>query len=213
MTLGRLYLVATPRPAFAEREFLARVEAALAAGVDIVQLRCKNTEALPYMRLAERVKALAGRARVPFIINDRPDVALAVGADGVHLGQDDLPVEWARRIVPDAIIGRSSHEPAHAERAVAERAGYFAVGPVWETPTKPGRPAAGLSYVRTVAQRGITIPWYVIGGITTDNIGEVLAAGATRIAVVRAILDAHDPAKAARCLADALAAVPEGACA
>jgi thiamine-phosphate pyrophosphorylase len=213
MTLGRLYLVATPRPALPEREFLARVEAALAGGVDIVQLRCKDTEALPYIRLAERVKKLASEAGVPFIVNDRPDVALAVAADGVHLGQDDLPVEWARRVLPDAIIGRSSHEPAHAERAVAERAGYFAVGPVWETPTKPGRPAAGLSYVRTVAQSGITIPWFAIGGITPDNLGEVLAEGATRIAVVRAILDARDPAESARRFAGLLAAVPEGACA
>ncbi len=213
MTLGRLYLVATPRPAFSENEFLARVAAALAGGVDIVQLRCKDTDALTYIKLAERVKRLASDAGVPFIINDRADVALAVAADGVHLGQDDLPVEVARRILPDAIIGRSSHEPAHAERAVAERAGYFAVGPVWETPTKPGRPAAGLSYVRTVAQSGITLPWFAIGGITTSNIGEVLAQGATRIAVVRAILDSRDPAEAARLLADALAAVQEGACA
>lgn len=212
MTLGRLYLVATPRSVFSENEFLARIAAALAGGVDIVQLRCKDADALTYIRLAERVKKLASDAGVPFIINDRADVALAVTADGVHLGQDDLPVECARRILPEAIIGRSSHEPAHAARAVAERATYFAVGPVWETPTKPGRPAAGLSYVRTVAQGGITLPWFAIGGITTDNIGEVMAQGATRIAVVRAILDARDPAEAAHRLADALAAVQEGAC-
>jgi thiamine-phosphate pyrophosphorylase len=213
MTLGRLYLVATPRSAFSENEFLARIAAALTGGVDIVQLRCKDADAVTYIRLAERVKKLAADAGVPFIINDRADVALAVAADGVHLGQDDLPVECARRILPDAIIGRSSHEPAHAARAVAERASYFAVGPVWETPTKPGRPAAGLSYVSTVAQSGITLPWFAIGGITTDNIGEVIAQGATRIAVVRAILDARDPAEAAHRLADALAAVQEGACA
>lgn len=213
MTLGRLYLVATPRAALPEREFLARIGAALAGGVDIVQLRCKDVEVLSYIRLAERVKELARDAGVPFIVNDRPDVALAVSADGVHLGQDDLPVEWARRILPDKIIGRSSHEPAHAERAVAERAGYFAVGPVWETPTKPGRPAAGLSYVRTVAQRRIEIPWFAIGGITLDNVGEVVADGATRIAVVRAILDARDPADAAGRFVQALAADRESACA
>lgn len=213
MTLGRLYLVATPRAALPEREFLARIGAALAGGVDIVQLRCKDVEVLSYIRLAERVKELARDAGVPFIVNDRPDVALAVSADGVHLGQDDLPVEWARRILPGKIIGRSSHKPAHAERAVAERAGYFAVGPVWETPTKPGRPAAGLSYVRTVAQRGIALPWFAIGGITLDNVGEVLAGGATRIAVVRAILDSRDPADAAGRFVQALAAMREGACA
>ena len=137
--LGRLYLVATPRAHVAEAEFLARVRAALEGGVDVLQLRCKEMEALDYLRLAERVGGLARDAGVKFIVNDRPDVALAAGADGVHLGQQDLPVEWARRIVPRLIIGRSSHEPAHAERAIAEGASYFAVGPVWDTPTKPGR--------------------------------------------------------------------------
>ena len=214
MTLGKLYLVATPRPALPEREFLARVGAALEGGVDVLQLRCKNLDALPYIRLAERALALARDAGVPFIVNDRPDVALAVGADGVHLGQDDLPVEWARRVLAGAgaIVGRSSHEAAHAEGAVAEGANYFAVGPVWETPTKPGRPAAGLSYVRTIAQRGLAVPWFAIGGITLENVGQVRAEGATRIAVVRAILDAPDPAAAARCFLSALAVAPEFAC-
>lgn len=205
MTIGRLYLVATPRDHMSETEFLARVRAAVDGGVDMLQLRCKNAEALPYIRLAERVRDLAAAASVPFIVNDRPDVALAVGADGVHLGQHDLPVEWARRILPAAIIGRSSHEAAHAERAVSEQASYFAVGPVWETPTKPGRPAAGLSYVSDIAARSIAIPWFAIGGITIDNVDEVLARGATRIAVVRAILDAADPAVAAQALASAVA--------
>lgn len=214
--LGRVYLVATPGPHTTEDEFLARVRAALEGGVDVLQLRCKDLEALPYLRLAERVRSLAHEARVPFIINDRPDVALAVGADGVHLGQNDLPPAFARRILPaSAIIGRSSHQPADAERALAEAATYFAVGPVWETPTKPGRKAAGLSYVRDVAARRVTIPWYAIGGITHENVAEVLEAGATRIAVVRAILDARDPSEAARGLVEALrelANVEEAAC-
>ena len=210
-SLGRLYLVATPRPHLAEAEFLARVGAALEGGVDVLQLRCKALEGLPYLRLAERVAGLARGADVPFIVNDRADVALAVGADGVHLGQQDLPVEWARRIVPGRIIGRSSHEPAHAERAIAEAASYFAAGPVWETPTKPGRMAAGLSYVREVAARAISIPWFAIGGITLDNVDEVLAAGAARVALVRAVLDARDPAEAARCFADALTQTPHSA--
>jgi thiamine-phosphate pyrophosphorylase len=205
MTIGKLYLVATPREHMSENDFLARVRAALDGGVDMLQLRCKNAEALPYIRLAERVRDLAAAAGIPFIVNDRPDVALAVGADGVHLGQNDLPVAWARRILPAAIIGRSSHEAAHAERAVSEEASYFAVGPVWETPTKPGRPAAGLSYVSDIAARAIAIPWFAIGGITIDNVDEVLARGATRIAVVRAILDAADPAVAAQALASAVA--------
>ena len=208
MTIGRLYLVATPRPAMPEREFLERVRSALDGGVDIVQLRAKELEALPYMRLAEKVQAIARAAHVPFVVNDRPDVALAVGADGVHLGQLDLPVEWARRVAPAAFVGRSSHEAAHAERAVAEGADYFAVGPVWATPTKPGREPAGLSYVHDVAGRNIALPWFAIGGITRDNVEQVLGAGATRIAMVRALLDAPDPAEAARGFADALKAVP-----
>ncbi len=209
---GRLYLVATPRAGQPESELLARVRAALDGGVDVLQLRCKDWEALPYLRLAERVGALARDAGVPFLVNDRPDVALAAGANGVHLGQRDLPVEWARRVVPGALIGRSSHAPADAERALAEGADYFAVGPVWDTPTKPGRPAAGLSYVRDVAARGLSVPWFAIGGIGRENVHEVLDAGATRIAVVRAILDAADPAEAAHALADALATVGVGAC-
>jgi thiamine-phosphate pyrophosphorylase len=208
--LGRLYLVATPRPGQPDAELLARVRAALDGGVDVLQLRCKDAEALPYLRLAERVGELARAAGVPFLVNDRPDVALAAGADGVHLGQQDLPVAWARRVFPRGLIGRSSHEPAHAERAVAEGADYFAVGPVWATPTKPGRAAAGLSYVRDVAARGVAVPWFAIGGITAANVSQVLDAGAVRVAVVRAILDARDPAEAARAFADTLACVGKG---
>ena len=200
----RLYLVATPRATLAEPEFLARIEAALAGGVDVLQLRCKELEALPYLRLAERVGAIARAAGVPFLVNDRPDVALAAGADGVHLGQRDLPVAWARRVFPDALVGRSSHAVAHADAAVGEGAAYFAVGPVWETPTKAGRPAAGLAYVRAVAARRLPLPWFAIGGVTPANVHEVLAAGATRVAVVRAILDAPDPAAAAHAFTVAL---------
>lgn len=204
MNIGRLYLIAAPRPHWTDDELLARIAAAIDGGVDVLQLRCKELEALPYLRLADRVLPIARAAGIPFIINDRPDVALAVGADGVHLGQDDLPVEYARRMLPEKIIGRSSHEPADAERAIAERASYFAVGPVWETPTKPGRKAAGLSYVRDVVSRKPPMPWFAIGGITPENIDQVIAEGATRVAVVRAILDARDPAAAASQLAAAL---------
>lgn len=203
--LGRLYLVATPRPGATEADFLARVGAALDGGVDMLQLRCKELEALPFLRLAERVRDLARAAGVPFIVNDRPDLALAVDADGVHLGQNDLPPAWARRVLPPhATIGRSSHELADAERALAQDATYLAVGPVWETPTKPGRKAAGLSYVNEIAAGDIAVPWYAIGGITLGNVSQVLEAGATRIAVVRAILDAPDPADAACGFVEAL---------
>jgi thiamine-phosphate pyrophosphorylase len=185
-------------------EFLARIRSAVEGGVDVLQLRSKELEGAPYCRLAERVGAIAAGAGIPFIINDRVDVAVAVDADGVHLGQRDLPVELARRILPHAIIGRSSHEAAHATRAVEERADYFAVGPVWETPTKPGRKAAGVKYVREVAALNVGIPWYAIGGINPENVREVIDAGARRIAVVRAILDARDPAAAAAALTAAL---------
>lgn len=200
----RLYLVATPRATMPEADFLARIDSALAGGVDVLQLRCKDMEALPYLRMAERVGALARARGVPFFVNDRPDVALAAGANGVHLGQRDLPVAWARRVFLDALVGRSSHAVAHAVAAVDERATYFAVGPVWETPTKPGRPAAGLGYVRAVAARALPLPWFAIGGITPANTHEVLAAGATRVAVVRAVLDAPDPAVAAHAFTIAL---------
>jgi thiamine-phosphate pyrophosphorylase len=205
MIAGRLYLVATPRDHMSEPEFLSRIRAALEGGVDVLQLRCKGSEAIPYIRLGERVGEIARQCNVPFIINDRPDIALAVGADGVHLGQNDLPVEHARRMMPAAIIGRSSHQPADAERAVEECATYFAVGPVWETPTKPGRPAAGLDYVRAVAALHPPMPWFAIGGIMHDNVQRVIEAGAERIAVVRAILDARDPAAAAAAFVGALA--------
>jgi hydroxymethylpyrimidine kinase/phosphomethylpyrimidine kinase/thiamine-phosphate diphosphorylase len=203
-TLGRLYLVATPRVNMNGFEFLARIRAAIEGGVDVLQLRSKELEGAPYCRLAERVGAIAAAANVPFIVNDRVDVALAVGADGVHLGQKDLPVELARRILPRGIIGRSSHEAAHATRAIEERADYFAVGPVWETPTKPGRKAAGVKYVREVASLNVDIPWYAIGGINAENVRDVIDAGASRIAVVRAILDARDPGTAAGALKAAL---------
>jgi len=203
-TLGRLYLVATPRVNMNGFEFLSRIRAAVEGGVDVLQLRSKELEGAAYCRLAERVGAIAAQANIPFIVNDRVDVALAVNADGVHLGQKDLPPELARRMLPQAIIGRSSHEAAHANKAIEERADYFAVGPVWETPTKPGRKAAGVRYVREVAALNVDIPWYAIGGINAENVREVIEAGARRIAVVRAILDARDPAAAAATLKSAL---------
>ncbi|GAA5513973.1 thiamine-phosphate synthase [Deinococcus carri] len=205
LPLGRLYLVATPRPGQPEAEFLARVEAALDGGVDTLQLRCKDGEARPLIALAERVGALARARDVPFFVNDWVDVAAAGGADGVHLGQGDLPAEWARRLAPALQVGLSTHSPGQAEEAILARPAYFAVGPVHATPTKPGRAAAGLAYVRHVAALLPPVPWYAIGGLDLDTVEEVVAAGATRIAVVRAVLDAPDPARAA---ADLLARLP-----
>lgn len=207
--LGHLYLVATPRPGQSEAEFLRRVEDALAGGVDTLQLRCKADsgpygEARPYIALAEQLRDLAHARNVPFFVNDRVDVALAAGADGVHLGQNDLPVEWARLMAPGLRVGRSTHRPEDAARALAEASAYFATGPVHATPTKPGRVAAGLDYVRHVAALRPALPWYAIGGIDLSNVQAVLDAGATRIAVVRAVLDADDCAAAAHALREAL---------
>jgi hydroxymethylpyrimidine kinase/phosphomethylpyrimidine kinase/thiamine-phosphate diphosphorylase len=206
--LGRLYLVATPRAQMNGFEFLARVRAAVEGGVDILQIRSKELDGGAYARLAERVGAIAAQANIPFIVNDRVDVAVAVNATGVHLGQKDLAVDLARRIMPHGLIGRSSHESAHALKAIDERADYFAVGPVWETPTKPGRKASGLKYVREVFSLKPDIPWYAIGGIDGENVHEVIEAGGRRIACVRAILDARDPAKAAGALRAALDGAP-----
>jgi hydroxymethylpyrimidine kinase/phosphomethylpyrimidine kinase/thiamine-phosphate diphosphorylase len=207
-SLGRLYLVATPRSHMNGFEFLARVRAAVEGGVDILQIRSKELDGGAYARLAERVGAIAAQANIPFIVNDRVDVAVAVNATGVHLGQKDLAVDLARRIMPHGVVGRSSHESAHALKAIDERADYFAVGPVWETPTKPGRKASGLRYVREVFSLKPDIPWYAIGGIDSENIHEVIEAGARRVACVRAILDARDPAKAANALKSALDGAP-----
>jgi thiamine-phosphate pyrophosphorylase len=144
------------------------------------------------------MRALTRRLEVPFVVNDRPDLAVLAEADYVHIGQDDLPVEEARRFgVP---VGQSTHAPAELDAATADYAG---VGPVYETPTKAGRPAAGLEYVRYAAEHA-RVPWFAIGGIDQSNVRDVVAAGAERVAVVRAITEADDPERAAAALRAAL---------
>ena len=179
-----------------------RLAAAIDGGVGIVQLRMKDVEAADVLREGERFEKVCTPANVPFIVNDRPDVAFALQADGVHLGQDDVPPAVARAIVgPRAIIGRSTHTRANIDRAAEEHdAGvcdYIAVGPVYATPTKPGRPAVGLDLVAYAAAT-MTFPWFAIGGIDASNVREVRAAGARRIVVARAIADATDPGVTAR---------------
>ena len=195
---ARLYLCTDARRAQGD---LPRVlDAVLGAGVDIVQLREKSLEAGEELALLEVFAQACRRHGRLLAVNDRADVALAAGADVLHLGQDDLPVPVARRILgPGPLIGRSSHSPAQADAAAAEPdVDYFCAGPLWTTPTKPGRPATGLGLIEHVTRTGPGRPWFAIGGISLDRLGEVLAAGATRVVVVRAITEADDPAAATR---------------
>jgi thiamine-phosphate pyrophosphorylase len=184
------------------------VTAALAGGAEIVQLRDRELEGGALEATAAVFREAAAAAGALFLVNDDPELALAAGADGVHVGQDDVDVAVARRDAGEGVVvGLSTHSPEQLEAACAadgdSRPDYVSVGPVWETPTKPGRPAAGLDYVRYAAANA-TLPWFAIGGIDPSNVQEVLDAGARRIVVVRAIRDAPDAAVAARTLREAV---------
>ncbi|CAM4119635.1 thiamine phosphate synthase [Kibdelosporangium persicum] len=185
------------------RDDLARfVDAALDGGVDIVQLRAKTLEARQEIKALEEIAGVCAKYGALLSVNDRADIAAAVGADVLHLGQDDLPVKYARRIVgEDMIIGRSTHDAGQALAAATEQGvDYFCTGPCWPTPTKPGRPAPGLDLVRRTAEENPARPWFAIGGIDAGRMPEVLAAGASRAVVVRAITEAEDPRAAASLL-------------
>jgi thiamine-phosphate pyrophosphorylase len=183
-----LYLVTTPT-----ESILETVEAALQGGVTLVQYRDKDADDLTRLQWGQKLRALCQRYDALFIVNDRVDLALALEADGVHLGQQDIPIALARQILGhNRIVGRSTHCPEDLHRAQEEGADYIGVGPVYETPTKPGRSAAGLDYVRYAADHA-TIPWFAIGSIDPDNLNEVLSANAERVAVVRAIMHADNP--------------------
>jgi thiamine-phosphate pyrophosphorylase len=203
---ARLYLCTDSRREQGDlAEFL---DAVLAAGVDIVQLREKHLEAAEELELLEVFAAACRRHRCLLAVNDRADVAAAAGADVLHLGQRDLPPAVARDIVGDQVlIGLSSHSAAEAAAAATrDEVDYFCVGPIWATPTKPGRPHTGLDPIRTVAAAGPVRPWFAIGGIDESNLDEVLAAGAERIVVVRAITEATDPGAATARIAARIAA-------
>ena len=186
---------------------LSTVEPALRGGVDIFQLREKHASDDDLLRAAQTARRLCDEHGALFVVNDRPDIAVAAGADGVHLGQDDMAVEDARAIVgPELLIGRSTHSPEQVDSAAG--ADYIGVGPVHATPTKLGRPAVGVDLVRYAAANA-RVPFFAIGGLDATTLPEALRAGATRAAVVRAISEAADPEAAARALRDALA-VPVG---
>jgi thiamine-phosphate pyrophosphorylase len=173
---------------------------ALAGGCDLLQLRDHGASDDELLAAAERFRDACDAHGALFVVNDRPEIALQAGADGVHVGQDDLPVDAVRRLVgPDVLIGISTHAPEQFDAALASDADYLSVGPIWATPTKEGRPATGLDYVRYAAAHA-TKPWFAIGGIDDQNIAEVVAAGAARAVVVRAIRDADDPRAVASAL-------------
>jgi thiamine-phosphate pyrophosphorylase len=213
LATARLYLCTDARR---EKGDLAKfAEAALAGGVDIIQLRDKGSpgeaefgqlEAKAELGALAELEAATRRHGALLAVNDRADLALAAGADVLHLGQGDLPPSHARRILgPDVVIGRSTHNRAQAGlAAIDENIDYFCTGPVWTTPTKPGRQAAGVDLVRSTADAHPTLPWFAIGGVDADRLPEVLAAGADRVVVVRAITEARDPEAAARGLKAAL---------
>lgn len=205
---ARLYLVTPGAVRWGSLDgFLARV---LEGGVDAVQLRVKELEARPLLRLAEVVRRRTTEFGALFIVNDRVDLAIAAGADGVHLGQDDLPVAAARVQLasagyPGAVIGWSTHRESEVLAGAGSGADYLGVGPVYATPTKPGRPAVGLELVRFAADRA-GLPFFAVGGIDLATLPGVIGAGARRVAVVRALTEAEDPGKVAAAMAAMLRA-------
>ena len=206
LAAARLYLVCDPSPG--GRELPDLVHEAVAGGVDIVQLREKLLPDDELLAIAHASSALTRQLGTLLIVNDRPWVAEKAGADGVHVGQDDMPVAQVREIVgPGMLIGLSTHSPEQIDAVDANLVDYIGVGPIHETPTKPGRPAVGLELIRYAAANA-TVPFFAIGGLDAGNLSEALDAGVSRVCVLRAIAAAEDPQRAARELRDALDARP-----
>jgi thiamine-phosphate pyrophosphorylase len=194
-----LYLCTPDRPDLCEF-----VSACIAGGVDIGQLREKQLDARPLLERARLVRQVCAEAGVPFILNDRPDLALEVGADGVHVGQDDAPVSLARRLLgPDLLVGLSTHAAEHLAGVPWGEVSYISAGPVEATPTKPGRPGTGLDYVGVASEHSI-VPVFVTGGVTPERVPVLAHAGARRFVVVRYLTEAPDPLAAARLLCQAI---------
>jgi thiamine-phosphate pyrophosphorylase len=206
LSVRRLYLCTPDRPDLADF-----VSACIAGGVDIVQLREKSLEARPLLARARIVGDVCRAQGVPFVLNDRPDLALEAGADGVHVGQDDAPVALARRVLgSDAIVGLSTHGSEDLDAAASEDVTYISAGPVEPTPTKPGRPGTGLGYAATASKRS-AVPVFVTGGVTPERIPELVAAGVRRFVVVRFLTEAPDASAAARALRAAIDTALAGA--
>ncbi len=199
---ARLYLISGAAPG--GRPLADVLGPALAGGVDVFQLRDKHADDDAVLAAAAVARELCDSAGALFVLNDRPDLAGRAGADGVHVGQDDVPVAHARELAgAEVLVGLSTHSPQQVDAAHAARADYIGVGPVHATPTKPGRPPVGLDLVHYAAANA-TLPWFAIGGVDEHTIHSVLAAGATRVAVVRCVAEAADPHAAARTLAQTL---------
>jgi thiamine-phosphate pyrophosphorylase len=195
----RLYLCTPDRP-----DLERFVAACIRGGVDIVQLRDKHLDARPLLDRARLALRVCRGLGVPFVLNDRPDLALEIGADGVHVGQDDAPPTLARRLLGDtAVVGFSTHAPAELDAAMSEPVDYLSVGPIVETPTKPGRPGTGLEYIRYAAAN-TKMPWFVTGNARPDTVGPMVEAGARQLVVVRWLTESTDPEGAARALRTAI---------
>ncbi len=206
---ARLYFVCDAMPGGRDPEAL--LQAALRGGVDIVQLREKELGREEIERSAQTFRRLCDNYNALFVVNDDPWLAQACDADGVHVGQDDTPAAEAREVLgPEAIVGLSTHSEEQLAASAGEPVDYVSVGPIWETPTKAGRPGVGLGLVEHAAANAPR-PFFAIGGVDAGNAAEVVAAGARRLGVVRAIRDAEDPAAVAEALRGALAAVGEAA--
>jgi thiamine-phosphate pyrophosphorylase len=195
----RLYLCTADRP-----DIGSFVRACVEGGVDIVQLRDKELEARDILRRAGQLREICTELGVPFIVNDRPDLALASQADGVHVGQDDAPAAVARRILgPEAIVGLSTHSRSELDAAVVQPVDYLSAGPVVPTPTKPGRPGTGTSYLQMAAATS-PVPVFVTGGVTPATVPGLVAAGARHFVAVRWLTESPDARAAARQLRDAI---------
>ena len=195
----RLYLCTPDRP-----DLAAFLGECIAGGVDVVQLRDKELEARPLLARAKLAATVCRDYGVPFVLNDRPDLALEVGADGVHVGQDDAPVSLARRILgPEAIVGLSTHSPADLEGSAGQEVTYISAGPVEATPTKPGRVGTGLDYATRASARS-NVPVFVTGGVTPEKVGALTAAGVRHFVVVRYLTQAPDARSAAQALRAAI---------
>jgi len=197
-----LYLVAgreaLPEHFYDDKTFLSVIEQSIKGGVDIIQLREKNGKESEVLKLAQEIKKLIYNTDILFIINDRLDLALAADADGVHLGQDDLPLDQARKISPTGfLIGLSTHSIEQGKEGINSSADYLGIGPVFQTPTKPNYKVAGLEYVEWANKNSIDKPFFAIGGINETNVDKVINAGASKIAVVRAIMSSENPRQSA----------------